>query len=64
MLGYMALLMFYVLACLSFLDIVLMDSDRYRCICRSTTFIFEITEISMPYSFPANRIDFVFEEKM
>jgi hypothetical protein len=34
-----------------FEDIVLMDSDRYRCIFRLTTIIFEITRISTPYSF-------------
>jgi hypothetical protein len=59
----MDLLMFYSLACLSFLDTVLMDSDRYRCIFRSTTIVFEITGISTPYSFPTISYRFHFREK-
>jgi hypothetical protein len=59
----MDLLMFYSLACLSFLDTVLMDSDCYRCIFRSTTIVFEITGISTPYSFPTISYRFHFREK-
>jgi hypothetical protein len=46
-----------------FLDTVLMDSDRYRCIFRSTTIVFEITRISAPYSFPTISYRFRFREK-
>jgi hypothetical protein len=46
-----------------FLDTVLMDSDRYRCIFRSTTIIFEITGISAPYSFSTISYRFHFREK-
>jgi hypothetical protein len=46
-----------------FLDTVFMDSDRYRCIFRSTTIVFEITEISAPYSFPTISYRFRFREK-
>jgi hypothetical protein len=46
-----------------FLDTVLMDSDRYRCIFRSTTIIFEIIGISAPYSFPTISYRFRFREK-
>jgi hypothetical protein len=46
-----------------FLDTVLMDSDRYRCIFRSTTIVFEITGISAPYSFPTISYRFRFREK-
>jgi hypothetical protein len=40
-----------------------MDSNRYRCIFRSTTIVFEIAGISVSYSFPTIRIDFIFEKK-
>jgi hypothetical protein len=46
-----------------FLDTVLMDSDRYRCIFRSTTIVFEIIGISAPYSFPTISYRFRFREK-
>jgi hypothetical protein len=41
----------------------LMDSDRYRCIFRLTTIVFEITGISAPYSFPTISYRFRFREK-
>jgi hypothetical protein len=60
----MVLLMFYSLTCLSFfLDIVLMDSDHYRYIFRSTTIVFEITGMSVSYSFPTISYRFRFREK-
>jgi hypothetical protein len=40
-----------------------MNSDRYRCIFRSTTTVFEITGISVPYSFPTISYRFQFREK-
>jgi hypothetical protein len=40
-----------------------MDSDRYRCIFRSTIIVFEITGISAPYSFPTISYRFRFREK-
>jgi hypothetical protein len=46
-----------------FLDIVLMDSDHYRYIFRSTTIIFEITGISVSYSFSTISYRFRFREK-
>jgi hypothetical protein len=46
-----------------FLDIVLMDSDRYRCIFRLTTIVFEITGISVSYSFSTISYRFRFREK-
>jgi hypothetical protein len=46
-----------------FLGTVLMDSDHYRCIFRSTTIIFKITGISSPYSFPTISYRFRFQEK-
>jgi hypothetical protein len=46
-----------------FLDTILMDSDRYRCIFRSTTIVFEITGISTAYSFPTISYRFRFREK-
>jgi hypothetical protein len=46
-----------------FLDIVLMDSDHYRYIFQSTTIVFEITRISVSYSFPTISYRFRFREK-
>jgi hypothetical protein len=46
-----------------FEDIVLMDSDRYRCIFRSTTIVFEIIGISVLYSFSTISYWFHFREK-
>ena len=40
-----------------------MDSDHYRCIFRSTTIVFEITGISVPYSFPTISYRFCFRKK-
>jgi hypothetical protein len=47
-----------------FLDIVLMNSDRYRCIFRSTTSTFEITEYQYNIRFRQYCINFIFEEKI
>jgi hypothetical protein len=46
-----------------FYDIVLMDSDHYRYIFRSTTIVFEITGISMSYSFPTISYRFRFQKE-
>ena len=45
-----------------FEDIVLIDSDRYRCIFRSTTIFFKIIIISTPYLFSTTSYQFYFRE--
>jgi hypothetical protein len=47
-----------------FEDIVLMDSDHYRCIFRLTTIVFEITGISVSYSFPIISYQFHFRKNV
>jgi len=62
--SYIDLLMFYGLACLSFLRIsFLWIPIVIDVFFRSTTIVFEITGISAPYSFPTISYWFYFREK-